>query len=181
MSATRLLILGALRFLQPAHGYSVRRELESWSADKWANIAYGSIYHALHKLAEEDLIQATLDEGASKRPPRVRYTVTPLGEEEFQRLLREYWWDAKPMVDPFQVAAAFMDELPRDELLAALRHRLAFAAARQAELEFFTASPQMAKKPRHVAQNLALTVERFAGEIRWIGDTIAKVERGELP
>ncbi len=33
MSATRLLILGALRFMQPAYGYSIHRELESWHAE----------------------------------------------------------------------------------------------------------------------------------------------------
>ena len=57
MTASRLLILGALRRIQPAHGYQVRQELELWEADKWANIAYGSIYHALHTMAEEDLLQ----------------------------------------------------------------------------------------------------------------------------
>ena len=34
MSATRLLILGVLRFKQPTHGYDVRRELESWQAER---------------------------------------------------------------------------------------------------------------------------------------------------
>jgi DNA-binding PadR family transcriptional regulator len=57
MSATRLLILGALRFMQPAHGYEIRRTLETWNADQWANIAYGSIYHALNKMAEEGFLK----------------------------------------------------------------------------------------------------------------------------
>jgi DNA-binding PadR family transcriptional regulator len=57
MSATRLLILGVLLIKQPIHGYHMRRELETWSADKWANIAYGSIYSALNKMAEEGLVE----------------------------------------------------------------------------------------------------------------------------
>jgi len=56
MSATRLLILGALRFMQPAHGYSIRRELERWNAETWANIAYGSIYFALNKMEQDGLV-----------------------------------------------------------------------------------------------------------------------------
>ena len=62
MSATRLLILGALRFMQPAHGYSIRRELESWHAEDWANIAYGSIYFALNKMADEELLAVSEDQ-----------------------------------------------------------------------------------------------------------------------
>lgn len=120
---TRLLILGVLRFKQPAHGYEVRRELESWGAEGWANIAYGSIYHALGKMSEEGLIKPVKTDQIGNRPARTTYTVTESGEAEFQRLLREYWWLPKPVVDPFQVALAFMNELPRDELLAALRSR----------------------------------------------------------
>jgi len=43
MSAARLLILGALRFTQPDYGSSLRRKLERWHAESWANIAYASI------------------------------------------------------------------------------------------------------------------------------------------
>ena len=33
MSATRLLVLGAIRIMQPVHGYEVRRELVSWRVE----------------------------------------------------------------------------------------------------------------------------------------------------
>ncbi len=56
MSTTRLLILGVVRIFQPVHGYDVRRELLSWGADKWANVQPGSIYHAVRKMTEEELL-----------------------------------------------------------------------------------------------------------------------------
>jgi DNA-binding PadR family transcriptional regulator len=52
MSSIRLLILGVLKRKEPIHGYEVRHELEVWGADKWANVAYGSIYSALNKMKE---------------------------------------------------------------------------------------------------------------------------------
>src|SRR5207249_5700205 len=135
MSATRLLILGVLRFKQPIHGYDVRRELESWQAERWANIAYGSIYFALNKMADEGLVQVVETDQAGRGPARTSYAVTEQGEAEFQRLLREYWWELKTVIDPFQVALAFITELPRDELLDALRHRAAMARAKVEEIE----------------------------------------------
>src|SRR5215210_895261 len=123
MSATRLLILGVVRSRQPIHGYDVRRELESWQAERWANIAYGSIYFALNKMAEEGLVEVVGTGQGGKGPARTTYAITAQGEAEFQQLLREYWWEAKTVIDPFQVALAFIHELPRDEVLAALRHR----------------------------------------------------------
>src|SRR5579885_3635134 len=121
MSATRLLILGVIRFKQPTHGYEVRRELETWRAEQWAHIAYGSIYFALNKMAEEGLVEAVGTDQIGKRPARTLYTITEDGKEEFQRLLSDYWWDRKPLIDPFQVALAFMNHLPREEILLALR------------------------------------------------------------
>ena len=70
-----MMILGLVRWMQPVHGYDVRRELLSWNADKWANIAARSIYHALRKLTEEGLLRGGGDRAgrAPGRPgPRTR-------------------------------------------------------------------------------------------------------------
>ncbi|WP_170166607.1 PadR family transcriptional regulator [Lentzea atacamensis] len=56
MSATRMLVLGVVKLVGEAHGYVVRRELKSWSADSWANVQPGSIYHALKSLAKDGLL-----------------------------------------------------------------------------------------------------------------------------
>src|SRR5579872_6656900 len=156
MSATRLLILGVLRFKQPAHGYSVRLELESWRAEQWANIAYGSIYFALNKMAEEGLIEAVDTTQGGKRPSKTTYRITRDGEEAFQRLLREYWWEFKPLLDPFQVALTFMQELPHDELLAALRHRMVLVGAALDSFSFALKTTGNDYVPRHIEENLRL-------------------------
>ena len=57
MSTTRLLVLGAVRIFQPAHGYLVRRELVTWHVDDWANLNPGSIYNALRTLARDGLLE----------------------------------------------------------------------------------------------------------------------------
>lgn len=179
MSATRLLILGALRFMQPAHGYSVRQELESWQADEWANIAYGSIYFALNKMADEGLLQEIEPAPATppgRRPPRISYVVTDRGEEEFQRLLREYWWQRKPLIDPLQLAVAFIDQLPPGQVRAVLEHRLLLAQASVTETDHLLASPLMATKPPHVADVLRLNRERVLGEISWLRRMIDRLD-----
>jgi DNA-binding PadR family transcriptional regulator len=181
MTPTRLMILGVLRSRQPTHGYEVRRELESWGAQDWANIAYGSIYHALSKMAEEGLLEP-VDTGRVKgRPARTTYSVTERGEAEFQRLLREYWWEYKPVVDPFQMAIAFMDALPREELLTSLRSRVTLYRSAAERYEHSIRLKAMAGAPRHVAENLHLAAAQCEAAARWAEQAIAKVERKELP
>jgi DNA-binding PadR family transcriptional regulator len=101
MSTSRLMILGLLKRMQPAHGYDVKRELESWQAHEWANIAPGSIYHALRKLSEDGLLEEVTTEQVGSRPARSTYRTTPKGDLEFEELLRRQWWEYSAPVDPF--------------------------------------------------------------------------------
>lgn len=182
MSATRLLILGCMRWMQPTHGYDIRRELESWRAEEWANIAYGSIYFALNKLAEEGLIAISATDRVGKRPARTVYTLTEHGEIEFQRLLREFWWNYKPAIDPFLVAVSFMDQLPPEELSAALRHRAqAVRVVSNSFVQQATAPIVNDYKPRHVAELLRLMTSRIESEAGWAEAAAARVDKGELP
>ena len=91
MSAIRVLILGVLS-TEPLHGYDVRRTLETWHAEQWAHVAYGSIYSALSKMADEGLVEVVGGEGGGRGAGRITYAVTDVGRQEFLRLLRDYWW-----------------------------------------------------------------------------------------
>lgn len=118
-----MMILGLVKWMQPVHGYDVRRELLSWSADKWANVQPGSIYHALRKLTEEGLLRAVATEQVGGRPARTTYEITEKGADEFESLLRGLWWQLQEPSDPFAAAFSFLPALPREEAAAALRNR----------------------------------------------------------
>lgn len=68
MSATRLLVLGMVRLYGRAHGYRIGSALESWGAHEWANIKWGSIYHALKKMTAERLLESTETPGWPAAP-----------------------------------------------------------------------------------------------------------------
>src|SRR3954453_1439828 len=111
MSTTRLMILGLVRSLQPVHGYLVRRQLESWQVEEWANVAPGSIYHALRKLADEGLLEEVATEQGGARPARTTYRCTGKGDLEFQEMLRWYWWEYTQPTDPFLAGFGFLPAL----------------------------------------------------------------------
>jgi DNA-binding PadR family transcriptional regulator len=181
MSATRLLILGVLHFKQPTYGYEVRRKLESWHADQWAKIAYGSIYHALKKMAEEGLIETVGEEIVGNRPARIGYVITLAGEDMFRNLLREYWWEVKPVIDPFMVAVAFMPFLSSEEITAALRTRITALQAMIEAIEFQANQPTDEFRPPYVADLMRRMAGRARADIEWSNDVREKVEAGKLP
>ena len=181
VSTTRMMILGLVRWLQPVHGYDVRRELVSWNADEWANIQPGSIYHALKRLTAEGLLVEVATERVGARPARTTYRVTPRGELEFDELLHRYWWEYAAPVDPFLSAYSFLPALTRAEAVLALRHRartLRTQAQRYQDLVSMRSS-WMAQKPQHVGWMFELGLVRAQAEAQWCDQIAARVEAGE--
>ena len=181
MSTTRLFILGVIRFSEPVHGYDIKRELESWHVEEWAHVAYGSIYHALKALTKDGLIEPVDTGQVGRRPARTTYRITVAGEREFQRLLREHWWSVQVPKDPFMAALSFMPDLPREELLGALRRRLELGRAAVKEWSVAMTTKELADAPRHVGELFLLMTARTEAEIGWLENLIRKVEAGAMP
>lgn len=178
MSATRMMILGLVQWMQPVHGYDVRRELLSWSADKWANVQPGSIYHALRKLTDEQLLREVATEQVGARPARTTYEITEKGAAEFQSLLRGNWWSIAATPDPFMAAFAFLPALSRDEAVAALRNRAQQLDAGVKQLHAAIGADWADNKPPYVTWMWELTIERSAAEIKWCERIAALIESG---
>jgi hypothetical protein len=82
---------------------------------------------------------------------------------------------------PFQIALAFMDALPRDELLDSLRARVSLYRLAAQRYEHNIRLKEMAGAPRHVAENLRLAAAQSEAAASWAEEVVGKVERGELP
>lgn len=174
-----MMILGLVQWMQPVHGYDVRRELLSWNADKWANVQPGSIYHALRKLSEEGLLREVSTEQVGARPARTTYEITDKGKAEFQSLLRNTWWNLTPAPDPFLAGFSFLPSLSREEAASALRNRAMQLRAGVQQLESALTTDWMDNKPAYVAWMWELAVARSEAEIAWCERIAKRVEQGE--
>ena len=128
VSATRLLVLGVVRGYGRVHGYRVGADLLSWGAGEWANVKWGSIYHALRQATRAGLLREHDDV-----PGRTDYELTERGEAEFRRLLRDALRQPQPRPDLLGAALALLPALPRAEALALLQERLADLGAAAGE------------------------------------------------
>jgi len=169
-----MLILGLVKWLQPVHGYELRRELISWNVDEWAALQPGSVYHALRKLTEEDLLEEVGTEQVGARPARTTYRLTPAGDAEFEDLLRRYWWDYRQPIDPFFPAFSFLPAMLPTEAAEALRNRGRMV---RAEADKLRAAQQ--QKPVHVGWLFELIGERLAAEANWCERVANRIEAGE--
>jgi DNA-binding PadR family transcriptional regulator len=173
MSATRLLVLGAIRIMQPVHGYEVRRELVSWRLESNTNVRPGSIYGAIRTLEKDNCIAVHARESDDHRPERTTYVLTGEGEKEFQLLLRESWWTVSPPKEPLIPALCLMLHLPREELIRALQARM---SALEGELDAISfqraaikdgASGAHGEVPEHVREIMDFMSARTRAELDW--------------
>jgi DNA-binding PadR family transcriptional regulator len=173
------MILGLVHWMQPVHGYDVRRELESWNADEWANIAPGSIYHALRRLTDEGMLEEVATERVGSRPARTTYRITMKGEAEFTQLLWRYWWEYQAPIDPFLAGFSFLPRLGRVEAVAALRNRARVLRALVEMRRVALATDFMRQlKPAHVGWMFELVIDRMEIEIAWCERIAARIEGG---
>lgn len=172
MSATRLLVLGVVRGHGRAHGYLVRTELLGWGADEWANVKWGSLYHALRQAAKDGFLR---DLQVPEWPGRVDYELTEAGEAEFFRLLRHGLRTFDHHPDMFMSALALLPALARSEAISLLAERVASLEKGSADIAEQTKGWT---EPGHVGELFGLWTHTAQSGAEWARGLIARLEAG---
>jgi DNA-binding PadR family transcriptional regulator len=140
MKVVRLLVLGMLSRLGAMHGHQLKRSIQTINAEAWSEVRAGSLYHALHQMAAEGLIELVQTERPGRLPPRTVYRITAAGEAELVALRDRALREVRPVADPFDLAlwvAAGMDPAALGDVvrqrLDALREQLHALAAERRE------------------------------------------------
>lgn len=116
---TRLLVLGVVHGHGTASGYQVGTTLQDWGVSEWANVKWGSIYHALRGLVGAGFLAAHEVGG------RTDHRLTPSGEREFLDLLRDALRHPEPRPDALGAALILLPAVSRAEARELLRERRA--------------------------------------------------------
>ena len=159
--------------MQPVHGYDVRRELVSWRVDELANVKPGSIYSAIRTLERDGCIAVHSRASEESRPERTSYVMTGEGEQEFQTLLQQTWWNVTTATEPLAPGLCLMPFMTRAELIAALKSRISQLQATLASNSFIRdtirdgATGADGQIPEHVREILDFVSARTKAEIEW--------------
>ncbi|MDU0294522.1 PadR family transcriptional regulator [Saccharothrix longispora] len=173
MSATRLLVLGVVRGYGRAHGYLIGNDLMSWGAGEWANVKWGSIYHALKQLTKDGHL---LDHAVP--PGRTDYEITPRGDAEHGRLLRDALRRPETRPDLLAAGLALLPSLTRADAVGLLEQRLAALETRRAAAR---AQAEGWRGPAHVAELHGLWEHAAAGGADWTRGLLDRLRGGAYP
>jgi len=178
--STRLVILGLLRE-RPLYGYELKQIVEEHMGD-WTNIAFGSIYYALDKLAEEGFIEQVAVEQEGRRPSRSVYQITEAGQAEFLRLLREVWGEVERHYYAIDVGLVFMEALPGEEIKGYLQGRInQLEGTVKHVTEHRDEQMAQVEVPALAGAVFDHGLAHFQAELAWTRDLLEKVEVGVYP
>jgi DNA-binding PadR family transcriptional regulator len=178
--STRLVILGLLRD-RDAYGYEIKQIIQEHMAD-WTSIAFGSIYFALDKMAEDGLVKKVGTEQKGGRPSRSVYQITEAGRAEFMRLLRQVWREPERSYFTLDIGLFFMPALPLEEIKGYLGERLAqLDRATQGLVAHRTEQLAQANTPRLAAAIFDHAQVHLQAELDWTRDLLNEIESGEYP
>lgn len=136
-------------------GYDIRQNLSISLESLWA-ASYGQIYPALHKLAEEGLVEA--ETAATGQRERIMYSLTDAGRQAFRDWLREPV-SYLPSRDPFKFWASYIDELPEETVMAGLDRHIELHTERLHYLRSVITSIESGEHPMIQARSSSLDAE----------------------
>ena len=120
MATIDLIVLGMLK-KEALSAYDIQKLVEYRNISRWVKISTPSIYKKVIQLEERGLVSGVaVKEG--KMPEKVVYSLTPAGEERFQRLMLEISGKPVLLLLDFNAVIVNLEYLAPDQQQTCLEH-----------------------------------------------------------
>ena len=160
----------------PMHPYQIERVIRERHKE-WAMGKTRSLYHAVDRLVEDELIEPLETSREGRRPERTVYSITDLGREEQQAWLVDLLEQPAPEHPLFMIAVNFLAYLPAPAALEALRVRAVALEGQIAGVEVWQrALNQELRLPRVVTMEVELHLALQRAELAWVRSVVIEIE-----
>lgn len=113
MATIDLIVLGMLK-KDSLSAYDIQKLVEYRNISRWVKISTPSIYKKVIQLEEKGLVEGTVvKEG--KMPEKAIYSLTPAGEQQFEKLMMEIACKPINIFLDFNAVIVNLDSLPADQ------------------------------------------------------------------
>lgn len=163
---------------RPMHPYEMLQLLLERDKDELLKIKPGSLYHAVGRLAGQNLIEEFGTERAGNRPERTTYTILPAGYEALHGHVSSLLREVVNEYPSFRRGIAEAHDLPAEQVIALLGERrvtLRKQAARTTEL-LAAAMPQV----RQFYLNYEYSLAMVQAELGWLDQIILDLQNGDI-
>lgn len=169
----------AMLSVRASHPYELHRFIVDTHKDYITGLPR-SLYHAVERLAKEELITPLETSREGRRPERTVYEITEEGRDELAARLRALLEQPDSDRRTFVAAISLVGCLPMGEAKHALRTRAATVEGSIAGIEAHMRG--MAESGLPVILMLEMEYERelLMAELGWVRGVVARIDKGEL-
>ncbi|WP_454200037.1 PadR family transcriptional regulator [Nocardia sp. Marseille-Q1738] len=165
---------------RPMHPYEMYQTLISRREDKLVKVRPGSLYHTVSRLADQELVRAEGVDRAGNRPERTTYRITARGRDALRNRIAEIVRRPIPEYPVFPVALGELHNLPKPDVLALLRERIAELETELADADMLIAWAEEREVPRRYWIALPFGRATLAAEAAWVKEFVAELASGAI-
>ncbi|WP_084965932.1 PadR family transcriptional regulator [Thermoactinospora rubra] len=169
----------AMLSVRASHPYELHRFIVDTHKDYVTGLPR-SLYHAVERLAKEELIVPVETSREGRRPERTVYEITDEGRRELRTRLRELLERPDPDRRAFVAAISLIGCLPAAEAVRALRARTATLEGRIAGFEAHVRELRERDLPDVLWLEVDYERALAVTELDWLRGLVARAEKGEL-
>ncbi|GAA3444417.1 PadR family transcriptional regulator [Planomonospora venezuelensis] len=169
----------AMLSVRASHPYELHRFIVDTHKDYVTGLPR-SLYHAVEKLAGEELIVPVETGRQGRRPERTVYEITEEGRGELSTRLRALLENPVPDRRTFTAAISLIGALPVPEALRALRTRAATLEGLLAGMDAHLRALEDGGLPDVLMIEVDYERAMKGTELAWVRRIIARLESGEL-
>jgi DNA-binding PadR family transcriptional regulator len=168
----------ALLAERPMHPYEMYRVMLERREHDLVKVRPGTLYHAVARLADAELVVAVGTDREGGRPERTTYRITPTGHRALQERIRGLL--ARPAYEypSFPVALGEAHNLPREEVLDLLGARIRALEAELAQARTLVAAAAHVDEvyllDRHYLMHM------ITAQLGWLRELAIRIDTEEL-
>ena len=163
----------------PMHPYQMQRLLHLRRKDEILALKRGSLYHAIRRLAENELIDVEQTGREGRRPERTTYRITPAGIRAFLDVLRKIVARPRRESSECMAAMSFLVHLDPGEACQLLEER-----ARNLKAEIDGIAARLAEASAHAGRINLIESEYLLAMLRaeraWVQALHVEIRDGKL-
>ncbi|MBG0827029.1 PadR family transcriptional regulator [Planomonospora sp. ID67723] len=178
LDLTGLTVL-ALLSVKPSHPYEMHRFILDTHKDYVTGLPR-SLYHAVDRLAADELIVPVETSREGRRPERTVYELTGEGRAELATRLRRLLEEPGPDTRGFLAAISLIGCLPVPQAVRALRARTATLQGMIVGFDAHLRGLGDGGLPRVLTLELECERALRSAELDWVGGVLDRLESGEI-
>lgn len=169
----------AMLSVRASHPYELHRFIVDTHKDYITGLPR-SLYHAVERLAKDELVAPLETSREGRRPERTVYEITDEGRDELSARLRGLIEEPDPDRRTFTAAISLIGCLPVVEAKRSLRTRAATVEGKIAGIEAHMRALVESGLPEALMLEMECELALDRAELTWVRGVVERMEKGEL-